>query len=155
MNGARILAIDDNPAVLGLLNDVLTDLGCSAHLMDRPPDHLEKITSLAPDVIVLDLAFEGGELDGWRFLQKLRSDARTDRVPVVLCTASPEEVRGEEQWLAAHRVWVVVKPFELGSLESALREALEADGPAVAVSAATGRGTRSGREEELDPLLQQ
>ena len=143
MNGARILAIDDNPAVLGLLSDVLTDLGCSAHVMDRPPERLEQITAIGPDAIVLDLAFEGGHLDGWRFLHRLRGDARTERIPVVLCTASPEEIRGQEQWLAGHRVWVVVKPFALGSLESALRQAVAAGPrPTVGVSAAADRRAR-------------
>ena len=164
MNGARILAIDDNPAVLGLLSDVLSDLGYSPHLMDRPPNRLEQITAINPDVIVLDLAFEGGQLDGWRLLQRLRGDPRTYGIPVVLCTASAEEIRGREQWLAGHRVWVVVKPFELGSLEGALRHALLAGPrPAVGVSPAADRGgsasgtveRRSGTEEELDPLLQQ
>ena len=44
---------------------------------------------LKPDVIVTDLAMPDG--DGWEFIQRLSSDARTKSIPVVMLTACATE----------------------------------------------------------------
>lgn len=122
-HAARILAIDDSPAMLGLFNDMLAGSGRSVEVMQEPPARLEPIKSMAPDVILLDLAFGGTSVEGWALLQRLRTDPDTEGVPVVVCTALADEVEGQRRWLARHRVLVVVKPFEISALEEAIEEA--------------------------------
>ena len=49
----------------------------------------------------------------------------TEEIPVIVCTAATNWVREQEGWLAANAVKVVLKPFKVGHLEHAIRQALD------------------------------
>ena len=65
------------------------------------------------------------ELQGWALLQKMRMSPPTEHIPVIVCTAATNWVREQEGWLAANGVKVVLKPFTVGHLEHAIRQALD------------------------------
>ena len=122
-NGPRhVLVMDDAPDVLALRRELLEDEG---YRVSASPTILsaDRIALLAPDLIITDLRFEArrvapGAPAPWR------ADPRLGRVPVVLCTAAhlaAERMAGE---LAAQRVRVVHKPFDLDRLLGEVAEAL-------------------------------
>jgi DNA-binding NtrC family response regulator len=49
----------------------------------------------------------------------------TEDIPVIVCTAATNWVREQEGWLAANAIKVVLKPFKVGHLEHAIRQALD------------------------------
>ena len=65
------------------------------------------------------------ELQGWALLQKIRMSPPTEEIPVIVCTAATNWVREQEGWLAANAIKVVLKPFKVGHLEHAIRQALD------------------------------
>ena len=69
----RVLVIDDDPALLGLFDAVLSeecDYVVSAH-PDHPPTAAE-IQHLAPDLVVIDHHLAHG-VQGWQLVQDMRA----------------------------------------------------------------------------------
>ena len=121
----HILVVNDTEEILDLFRDIVEGLGHRMTAWSFSPDDLAKVTEIAPDLIVLDLMLGPTELQGWALLQKLRMSPPTEEIPVIVCTAATNWVREQEGWLAANAVKVVLKPFKVGHLEHAIRQALE------------------------------
>jgi len=49
-------------------------------------------------------------------------------IPIVICTAANADVREQEGWLTAQAIKVVLKPFRIEDLETALTKALKSIG---------------------------
>lgn len=84
-----VLAIDDNPDTLALLQRYTS--GTRYHLVGvREPEQTLKLAEkLHPQVIILDVMLPG--IDGWELLGRLRAHPKIGHVPVVVCTVLPEE----------------------------------------------------------------
>jgi CheY-like chemotaxis protein len=84
-----VLAIDDNPDILQLLERFLH--GTRYHLVGiREPElALEMAGQVFPHVIILDVMMPG--IDGWKLLGRLRQHPTTELVPVIICTILPQE----------------------------------------------------------------
>src|SRR5918996_1288994 len=87
----HILVINDTQEILDLLQELLEEedyrVTTSLALLD-----VAKVKTLAPDVIVQDLLFEGMQETGWKFLTLVRLDPDLARIPIVLCTAAVRTV---------------------------------------------------------------
>ena len=129
----HILVVNDTEEILDLFRDIVEGLGHRMTAWSFSPDDLAKITEIAPDLIILDLMLGPTELQGWALLQKIRMSPATEEIPVIVCTAATNWVREQEGWLAANAIKVVLKPFKVGHLEHAIRQAL--DLPGVTASA--------------------
>jgi DNA-binding response OmpR family regulator len=105
MAASRILVVDDDDDIRGLLRALLERAG---HEVLEAPDGrsgLRELFSGSPDLVILDVAMPG--LDGWATLERIREV--TD-VPVLMLTARDaelERVRG----LMGGADDYVVKPF--------------------------------------------
>ncbi|WP_440072050.1 response regulator transcription factor [Streptosporangium sp. OZ121] len=153
MTGYRILAVDDDPAILRSLRRGLRLEGFGVETADSGERALELAGSAVPDAIVLDVSMPG--LSGIEVCSRLR--ARGTEVPVLMLSAM-DEVADRVAGLAAGADDYVVKPFDLGELvlrlRALLRRAGRAAGDAVrvgplTVDPAARRVTVSGREVEL------
>jgi DNA-binding response OmpR family regulator len=105
MDASRILVIDDDDDIRGLLRALLERAG--HQVLDAPNGRagLRALYSGSPDLVILDVAMPG--LDGWATLERIREV--TD-VPVLMLTARDaelERVRG----LMGGADDYVVKPF--------------------------------------------
>jgi len=94
---ARILVVDDTPANVKLLVDVLTAKGYEVSAATNGADALSMIAAAPPDLVLLDIMMPG--LSGYDVCKRLRADPATALLPVVLCTsldATQERVNGIE-----------------------------------------------------------
>lgn len=105
----RVLLVDDEVHVREVVEACLIDLGgWDVYSVASVQEGLDRLVSVQPDAIVLDLAMPG--LDGFAFLQKLRANPATQSIPVVLLTA-------RARWLTLKQlqslgvVGVMAKPF--------------------------------------------
>ncbi|MDO9285876.1 MAG: two-component system response regulator [Aquabacterium sp.] len=93
---ARLLVVDDTPANLSLLTNLLSDT-YRVQLATSGAKALDIAQRNPPDLIVLDVMMP--EMDGYEVCRRLKADERTRRVPVLFLTAlsRPEdESRGFE-----------------------------------------------------------
>jgi CheY-like chemotaxis protein len=140
----HILIINDTQEILDLMAELLADEGyqvtTSLALLD-----MSKVKTLAPDIIVQDLLFEGMQETGWKFLHLVRLDPELARIPIILCTAA---VRTTNEPAMAEQldrlgVRVVLKPFLIEDLLSATAGALTAQALIAEATDARSSGDQS------------
>ena len=119
----HILVINDTQEILDLMQELLEEEGyrvtTSLALLD-----LDKVKTLAPDIIVQDLLFEDTQELGWKFLTLVRLDPQLARVPLILCTAAVRTINDPEMAEQLDRlgIHVVLKPFTIEDLLATLGE---------------------------------
>lgn len=90
MSTINILAVDDEPFNLDLIELAFLD---STHVKltkaTNGKEGLEKVLSLDIEVILLDLRMP--VMDGLEMLEKLKSDSKLSKIPVIVVTANSEE----------------------------------------------------------------
>ena len=88
----RVLVIDDEPAIADVLRMLLEFRGHEVLVANDGSRGYAAAQRQAPDVIVLDLMMP--VMDGFATLDALRSDERTEAIPVVILSAlSSAEVK--------------------------------------------------------------
>jgi two-component system chemotaxis response regulator CheY len=115
---ARILVVDDDPLVRGLVAVVLGEDG---HDVVEAPDGavgLDLLGALSPDLVLLDLRMP--VLDGWAFAARYRALPQPQPPLVLLTTAT--DVAEQADALTAD-AWVA-KPFRLEGLLGTVRRQL-------------------------------
>jgi len=80
----KILAVDDDPSVLVLLEKRLTASGYEVLTAANGRDALEIAKSQMPDLIVLDILMP--ELDGSETAARLHEDPHTKDIPILFLT---------------------------------------------------------------------
>lgn len=99
---STILAVDDHPANLNLLFDLLGDAGFDLLVAQSGESALARAEKTTPDIILLDIMMPG--MDGFETCQKLKANPRTQKIPVIFMTALSDTVDK-------------VKGFELGAVD--------------------------------------
>ena len=125
VNGAtpRILAITDDPSILALFRDLLKVEGYHISIHVSVDHDLTEITTLQPNVIILDCV---GALEdaSWTLLLFLRRESATVAIPLILCTGSVRDVELLPPHLTVMGISVVIKPFTIDQLCEAIQERL-------------------------------
>lgn len=124
---AHVLVVNNNQAMIDLICDLLEAAGYRVTTSIETIE-LSRLREMAPDVIVQDMVFTGNSEAGWLLLTTARLDPVLARIPVVLCTGAVETVSHPvmAQNLDRLGVRVLIKPFHLDDLLTAVREALAA-----------------------------
>jgi DNA-binding response OmpR family regulator len=87
---ARILVVEDEPDLRSLLDRSLEEAGYRVLLAEDGIEALEKATTESLDLVLLDLMLP--HIDGIEVCRRLKRDARTARLPVIMLTARQEPV---------------------------------------------------------------
>ncbi|MBI3161210.1 MAG: response regulator, partial [Chloroflexi bacterium] len=104
-----ILAIDDDPQVIGLYERYLQPQGYQVVPLTDPARAVERAKQLKPFAITLDIMMPG--VDGWQILDNLKGDPETRDVPVIVCSIIDDLEKG----------------FNLGATDYLVKPVLEDD----------------------------
>jgi CheY-like chemotaxis protein len=116
--GGRVLVVDDDEAIAGMLAEYLAEHGVDADWAGGGRDALDKVRrGAAPDVLVLDLRMP--DIDGRQLLELLR---RQGFDPRVVLLSADRDVAAAARELRADGF--VEKPFSPENLLAAVRRAL-------------------------------
>lgn len=85
---SRILIADDNPANRELIEAYLVNVDCELEIAVDGQDTLDKVKSFEPDLILLDVMMP--KLSGFEVCEKLKADAATSRIMILMVTALSE-----------------------------------------------------------------
>jgi len=85
----NILIVDDEEDVLELVRYNLDKNGYSTETATMGEEALTKARAKLPDLVILDLMLPG--IDGLEVCRKLKSDTKTQHIPVIMLTAKGEE----------------------------------------------------------------
>jgi len=89
-SGINILAVDDEADILQLLCYNLKNAGYGVIEAKDGPEAIELAKKHYPDLIVLDIMLPN--MEGTEVLRRLKRDASTANIPVIMLTAKGEEV---------------------------------------------------------------
>ena len=125
---ARVLVVEDHATMRASLRAILAAAG---HEVEEAADGraaLEAVATAPPDLVVLDLHVP--VIDGAGVLAALRAGPATERLPVIVVTATGEEERRATMALGADAY--LTKPFGPPALLEQVARALPgADPPAA------------------------
>jgi DNA-binding response OmpR family regulator len=114
---ARVLVIDDERYMRGLLCELLTIWGCEADAASSGREGLIRFAQGRYDLVLTDLVMPG--LTGLEVVERVRrADAE---VGLIMFTASSTDLQPHGRRLG---FTVLRKPLEIGSLETAVKHAL-------------------------------
>ena len=123
MKRSRILVVDDDRDIRGLVRELLSRAGYDVAEAESGKAGLREFYASPPDLVLLDVSMP--ELDGWQTLERIRD---LSEVPVMMLTARAgelEKVRG----LKGGADDYVTKPFGRQELLARVEALLRRSGP--------------------------
>jgi signal transduction histidine kinase/ActR/RegA family two-component response regulator len=116
----KILVIDDDPAVLDLVERILAKEGYDTVRTDRAREGLALAWTEKPAAIILDVFMP--DMEGWDVLSALKADEETCACPVILLTVSDDVQKGRSLGAAGH----LMKPINREALLRLLEQCCHA-----------------------------
>jgi len=110
-NGAKdILIVDDTPANLRLLSQMLAQRGHHVRAVTSGLRALASVQMSLPSLILLDIKMP--EMNGYEVCEQLKADAQTRDVPVIFISAL-DELQDKVRAFAVGGVDYITKPFQV------------------------------------------
>ena len=122
LTGCTILAVDDTPANLDVLVDMLQGAGFTISVAMTGEEALQVVSEANPDLILLDVMMPG--IDGYETCRRLRAQELTADVPIIFLTAR-DDPSAIKQGFEAGGDDYVTKPFNEVELLARIRTSLE------------------------------
>ena len=117
-NPPNVLVVDDEEAIRDMIRFALEKAGMAVQLAAGAQEALERISESRPDIILLDWMMPG--VSGLELTRRLRRDAYTEDIPIIMLTArvtEDDKVAGLEAGTDDY----VVKPFSPRELLARIR----------------------------------
>lgn len=114
----RILLVDDEPSLVKLVKKRLETEGFEVSVAMDGEEALEKAVKETPDLIILDVMLP--KMNGYDVCRRLKSDARYEKIPIILFTALAQE-KDEKFGLESGADGYIRKPFRALELIEKIR----------------------------------
>ncbi len=106
----NILVVDDKPANLRLLSNMLAEQGYKVRSVINGPMALTAIGAAPPDLVLLDINMPG--MSGYEVCRELKADESTEDIPVIFISAL-DETQGKVKAFTVGGLDYVTKPFQI------------------------------------------
>ncbi len=118
----RVLVVDDNPDLLFLVSESLSQLGgCEVVTAENGIEGLERYYETNPDCVIIDVKMPG--LDGYQLVRALRGDSSSRATPLVILSALIQE-RERMAGLLSGADQYLMKPIAPVELVAAIQRVL-------------------------------
>ena len=104
-----VLVVEDSPTQRELITDLLKRIGLKVIVATDGMEALEQVQLSCPDLVVLDVVMP--RMNGYEVCRRLKTDPKTQNVPVVMCSSKGEEF--DRYWgMKQGADTYIVKPFQ-------------------------------------------
>ena len=116
----HVVVVNDDPAFLELMADVLHDERFPATVIDGDRDDaVDLVRASDPDLLIIDLRLGREELHGWEVLNEIRRDPSLSELPTIICSGDVEAMASvADAMREMPRVETLLKPFSIDALVS-------------------------------------
>ncbi|BBC25361.1 MULTISPECIES: response regulator transcription factor [unclassified Pseudanabaena] len=121
---STVLVVEDSVTQREMIEDLLKGSGLIVKTAGDGIEALEQMQSSCPDIVVMDIVMP--RMNGYELCRRIKTDPKTERVPVVMCSSKGEEFDrywGMKQGADAY----IAKPFQpqelVGTVKQLLRKA--------------------------------
>jgi DNA-binding response OmpR family regulator len=116
MAKAKILCVDDDRPTVTIISGVLRKENYEVEVALNGQEGLKKAHEFKPDLILLDIMMPG--MDGYEVCRRLRDDAETAKIGVIMLTAKGGvDDPDKESYVLAGKVLDRLKGFDSGAVE--------------------------------------
>ena len=119
MKEYKVLVIDDNAAILTMLQLMLERNGYIVTVRDNPQNLEDLLYSLSPDLLIMDVLLSG--VDGRDICAAVRKNKDFSTLPIIMISALMD---AEISCLAAGAQYFLGKPFEMAIFTATVKKAL-------------------------------
>jgi two-component system sensor histidine kinase EvgS len=119
---SQIMIVDDSPAALKLLTDLLTSEGYRVRPANSGALALASVTVEMPDLILLDIKMP--DMDGYEVCRRLKADEHSSKIPVVFISGL-EGVLDKVKGFTVGGVDFITKPFQQEEVLARIRTHLK------------------------------
>ncbi len=119
-----IMVVDDNPDIVTIVKTILEVKGYGVQFAYSGQEVFNLLGELKPDLIILDIMMP--EMDGLEVLTRLKGDAGTASIPVILLTAKVQH----DDVLGGYKMgadYYIKKPFTITQLMTGINRLLTKD----------------------------
>ncbi len=114
----NVLVVDDDPAQLANIKNIIADAGYLVSTAKNGAEALQKAKVDKPDIIFLDIVMP--EMDGFQTCRQLNNDSDTKNIPVIFVTSKKQK---------ADRLWAqmqggkayITKPYSADEIIDQLK----------------------------------
>ncbi len=122
--GKGIVVIDDDAPMLEFLNILLSEVAnYTVTLCHSAAAAVECVRAAHPQAIILDTHLETADA-GWAVLRQLKADPILASIPVIVCSADPNDLQDHAALLQSSGSVSLPKPFEVDDLLGLLQASL-------------------------------
>ena len=107
---AKILIVDDDLLITGLMQTLVTMDGHKAVIVNDSTEALDVAISVNPNLITLDLMMP--HLSGYDICALLRANPQFDQTPIIIISAK-EDTQSKEHAFALGATDYITKPFDI------------------------------------------
>ena len=86
---STVMVVDDSVTLREMIADLLKGRGLNVTVASDGVEALEQIKTNRPDLVVLDIVMP--RMNGYEVCRRLKSDPKTQSLPVVMCSSKSEE----------------------------------------------------------------
>jgi len=119
---SKILIVEDDLDVAEMLNAYFRVQGYDVFIVNWGEDGVRAAQTILPDLVILDIRLP--DIDGYEVARRVRSDRRTNEIPIIFLTEKRERV-DRLQGFEVGADDYITKPFDVQELRLRVRNALK------------------------------
>ncbi len=148
---SKILVVEDDLDVAEMLNAYFRVQGYDVFTVNWGEDGVRACQSSHPDLVILDIRLP--DIDGFEVAKRLRSDRRTQDIPIIFLTEKRER-SDKLQGLEVGADDYITKPFDVQELRLRVRNALKRVNQGSLTNPVSGLPEGAVVDERLQEVLQ-
>lgn len=106
----KILIIEDEEVLLGLLQERLVQEGYQVDIAKDGQEGLEKIRKFKPDLILLDIVMP--KMGGFEVMEEVNKDEKLKTIPIIIVSNSGQPVELERAKKLGVKDWLIKTDFD-------------------------------------------
>ena len=106
----KILLVEDEEIMIGLLQRKLTQEGYDVSVARDGEEGLKLIREIMPDIVLLDIIMP--RMSGFEVMEKMQEDKELNKIPVIVISNSGQPVELDRAQKLGARDWLIKTEFD-------------------------------------------